>query len=269
LAGCFALPSKKLANKEKKMEAAEAKLSANEVQQLEVGRDYLYSADYSLSLNPTPNRHDDVAKSLTERGLLATGLPPAEESFKLQKMVRGLVSTNADAVKDGEKMLAVKDKDIIKLQDENTDIKKELAKTKEEYKAVATQAALDANFKVKIMRWVRFIFYGVIVALIIHVASLLVPPPYNAPLHIVSMFLGAIGRGIFKAAPQAAEFAGAVSKKTFQTSEETLFNLVRSIQQIKEKKPEVFTDIEPILSAEMDMQNKIKVQELKRHIGKL
>jgi hypothetical protein len=269
LAGCFALPSKKLEKKEQKMEAAETKLSGNEIKQLEVGRDYLYSADYTLSLIPNPSRYDEVAKSLTERGLLATGLPPAEEAFRLQKMTRNLVSTNVESVKEGEKQLAQKDKEIVKLQDENVKLQAEVVKTKQDYMDVATKAAADADFKAKIMRWVRFIVWSIIIAIIIHIASVLVPPPYNAPLQVVAMLLGAIGRGIFKAAPAAAVYAGSVSKQVYQTSENTLVNLVHSIQDIKEKKPEVFSELEPILKAQLDTSDKIKVQEVKRIIRKL
>lgn len=271
-AGCFSIPtffksSKKVDKAQDKIAKTEEKIQENKTELQEKARDLTYASNYSLSLDPNPSIYSLVAQELTDKSLVASGLPDMKEVETLRLMVQKLVSTNQAIREQGEKLLAKKDKEIISLQKERDSLSEKLDKQTVKLNDVATEAGIKAAKWETLTNIFKYALWAVLIGVIVHLLSFIIPPPYNIPFTVVSMIFGVIGRGVFKVAPQAASFAGAVSQSTYQKTHETLKDVVASIQDLKEKRPESFVQgLEEFLKYHTTEETRQQIDEIKKVI---
>lgn len=230
---------------------------------------YVYGADFTLSLSPT-NRYTEVAKGFTERALVAGGNPSMEETLRLRQIVLDLTSTNQQNIIKGEKELAAKDSEVIKLQKRNDILEEQLVKQQEKLKQVNEENAQLATTWKKITTGFWWIVWIIGIAFVISIIGKILPPPYNNIAAIVGIPLGLIGKAIIGIVPSIKQSAGLVSADEHNNSQLTLEKLVLSIEELKRTNPEAFSELEPILKNKTDSEiTRPKIAEIKKDYGLL
>ncbi len=276
LAGCalnplnWGLPSKKAERAENRVVKTEKAIDQNKEDLHGKSVESVFAADLTLALDPDPNRYSQVAKNFTGRSLLITGTPDLKVAKEYEGIVKGLISTNQLLVEKAEKALDAKDKDIYKLQAKTKILEETLEKKDTALRELAIKNGELANFKVLLFRYIKFAIYGIIFCFIASIITNHLPPPYNllsAPFNVI---LGGAGKMVYGLFPKVREISGSVSTQAYQTSENTLKALVNSIEQIRTKKPEVFSGhLEDVLKSVLDRENREKVIDIKKELGKI
>ena len=218
-----------------KVDKAQSALIVNERDRMEVAKSFTFGADYSLTLDPDPSVYSTTAQNLTSRSLLASGIPAAEEALRLRKIVDGLVSTNDLLKINAQKALETKDQELIGLQNENTKLETTLKKAEENFKAVAAENAQLAQFLAKLKRiwaWIKWTFLTMVV---LRIAAVFLPPPYNFIGTIFDTIFGGLFKLGSKVLPKAKEAAGVVGQEVYHESNETLKQLVSALQEVRKK----------------------------------
>ena len=265
--GCFSLPSLKQASAEKKTAKIEQQIDKNSDSALEKIKNYSYAANYSLSLDPSPNKFSEVASDMTSKALIVSGPPTMKESSEFKSIVKGLVSTNDIEVMKAQKALDIKDAEVVRLQGELVILNTKLDKQQEKNTELAKANASLGDFLARIKHW---LFWGMIIVgilIAIHVLSVILPPPYNQPFHLVSLIFGLLGKAVAKFAPKAMEFASVVPKKAFDKSEHALQQVVTAVEEARED-PSLKQKLDPILLDKTDSDtSRPKIEEIKKSLN--
>jgi len=271
---CFCLflmgcqnPFNKQLKIEKTIATAQDKIDKNQDNINQSSKGYVFGADYSLSLDPEPSPYSAIAKDLTSRSLLLTGQPDLQTALFYQTLIKDLLSTNENIRAEAQIKLNKKDRENSLLQSENVSLKNKLTKIENEKDELARQFAKDAQLKFRIKQVFWWAIWIVGIMMLMHIISIVLPPPYNSIFSIVAGLLGLIIKSILSFAPKAANFAGVVGKQAYEVSEKTLKDVVLSIQEIKKSDPELFLKIEPILKDNTDREvSRPKIQEIKQKL---
>jgi hypothetical protein len=260
-------PFQKNSKAEAKVDKAKQALDNNKAEQTEKAKGFVYAADFALSLDPNPSRFSEVGKNMTERSLLTLGQPDLEIALQYQRIVDGLVSTNAALQKKAKSELASKDREVESLQGDVVDLKKELGKAEEKRKVLAAENATMASKWARMMFWIRTVVYVVIGGFVLRIVAAVLPPPYNSIGYIIDFVFGGIGRCIFKLLPKAKDAAGVVAKEAYDISEKTLSSVVHGVQQARQNE-DVRAVIDPILRDSTDKEiARPKIIEVKTQLG--
>ncbi len=244
LVGCFSLPSAKQSAAEKKTAQIEQSISKNEDFRLEAIKSYNYGVQYSLSLESNPSKNVQVAQNLNDKSLVISGPPSFKNAEDFKQIVNGLVSTNKTEVTKSENDLRLRDLQVIRLQAELGGLNAKLGVQEDKNLQLARENSNLGDFLARIKHWLFWIGIVIAVLIVIHLLSFL-PAPYGNVFSLVAMIFGMIGRFIFKAVPKAATFAKVVGSNT----KIALDDVVASIEEVKDKHPEVFETIKPILKS--------------------
>ncbi|MEK6879992.1 MAG: hypothetical protein AABY22_10310 [Nanoarchaeota archaeon] len=234
---------------EKNVQETKQNISKNKDNTVDAAKGYIYGANYSLKLDPNPNKYSEVAEKFTERATDVLGPPQLEEIIILKQIVNDLLSTNQSIIIRGEKELAEKDSQAINLQQENQELKEELTENEAKRDKVSFTNASLANKWVSIKRifwWIVWAFIGIT---LLRIFSAIVPPPWNSVGFIVDYIFGGLIRGIFAILPKAKDTAKVVNQE-YNT---TLSHIVEAIQEVKNKDNDTFKKLEPYLK---DVTNK-------------
>jgi hypothetical protein len=201
---------------ERKIEETKQKIDNKDKEIVDVGKKFTYAANYALSQDPTPNQYSKVAKEMTDRSLLATGNPSAEEAKELRNMVINLLSTNAYLKAKGEIELAQHDKELSKLQDQLETLQQKLDKAEHKELIVAKENSILAGKWSRLMFFIKCIFWTVIVVIVLRIVCLVLPEPYNNIGYLFDYIVGGIAKAFFKLLPKAKEAAGVVGSDVKQ-----------------------------------------------------
>lgn len=266
ISGC-GTPTQKNDKAEKRVETAKQAIAKNKDQQVEEAKGYVYAADRALSLDPNPSRFSTVGKMMTERSLLTLGNPDFETVIQYQRIIDGLVSTNAALQRKAEAELAKKDNQVIELQGDKASLERKLGKAEDSRKELAEKYAGMASKWARLIFWIRFAIYGVIGVFIFRLIGVFVPPPYNSFFTIIDFIFGGIGRCLFKLLPKAKETAGVVAKEAYDISEKTLSAVVGAVQAARQN-PDVRNHIDPLLKDATDKEvTRPKIIDVKTNLG--
>lgn len=265
LIGC-ANPFKSTLKKEDKIQSTKNNIHEVEYKQTDLSSGYVYAANIALKYDTNPNKYTEIAKDLTDKSLLITGLPNAKEALDFKKIVEGKISTNSVDNAFAEKLLKEKDEKIISLEKNVVNLQKKLDNQEESFKKDAEKNAQDAQLMATIRRYFRIAIISILALFGLRIASIFVPA--IAPLGmILDSFVGGAFKTVAHALPKAKEVAGVVSKEAYELSEKTLGHLVEAIEEAK-KDPTVKEKLKPIL---LDITNKEetrpKILEIKKDLG--
>lgn len=233
LTGCLT-PTQKDNAAKSKVEKSEKAIQSNKESQLNKATGYTFAADYSLNKDPSPSAFSVVAKDMTRRSLLASGVPEAKTGLEYQKIVDGLISTNEQEKVSARIQLDRKDKELILIQSKVSQLEKAKTKAEEERDKISEENAKYANLVVRIKRILNWIKWGIICVIVLRICSLFLPPPYNIIGSIFDSIFGGLFKLGSKVLPKAKEAAGLVSLEVHRESEETLKSLVAAIQKIRD-----------------------------------
>ncbi len=258
LVGCFSLPSAKQSAAEKKTAQIEQSISKNEDFRLEAIKSYNYGVQYSLSLEPNPSKNVQVAQNLNDKSLVVSGPPSFKNAEDFKQIVNGLVSTNKAEVTKAENDLRLRDLQVVRLQAELGSLNSKLNKQEEANTTLARANAKLGDFLARIYHYIYWIAGIIVFLIIIHILSLILPPPYNSIFSLVSGIFGLFGKMLFAIAPKAKVFAGVVGADVGKT----LDHVVASIQTVRETDPVTFAKIEPILKEKTDEVSKPIIQTI-------
>lgn len=271
LIGCQT-PAEKQEKAAKKVAQKEEQIKTNQVAQVKKGVGMSDAALHILGKNPEPTVYDDVAKMSLETSMLAFQaadmMPPSYEILKYRQMVEDLISTNAQIKASASNQLNVVRQQLAATEKREQSLSGELGKLQEKLDAVnAENAAMATTWSTikRIFWWAVWIIAG---GFIIKLASVIVPPPYNSALYIVDHIVGGFVRMVFAVFGKAKDAANVVSKQAHDLSETTLRQVVDSVQQVREKNPEVKALLDQVLKDETDKNStRLKITEVKRELG--
>ena len=266
LVGCFN-PFKKFTSSKNKIQETEQKVEAKNDKKFEYSVGYVYGANRALQQETNPSIYSSLAKDLTERSLIITGLPNVKEVASFQQIVDGKLSTNIVDNKKADELLKRKDSEIIGLQKNIDDLNAKLDKQEKQFLKQSEENAKDAQLMVTLRRWFRIAMFSIAGLIAFRVASVFIPQ--LAPF---GMILDAVGGGLFKlfsnALPKAKEAAGLVSKGAYDLSEKTLRQLVDAIEIAKQKDPNIKETLKEILKDVTDKEEtRPKILEVKKGLG--
>ncbi len=257
-------PIGKFFSKTKKVEDVKRDISKNEDKTVEVGKTYIYGADYTLSLDPNPNRYNEVAKGFTQRSLLTLGNPSMEEANELREIVKNLISTNQSLIIKGQKALAEKDEKVADLQKENNELLEKLGVQEAKLNAVNAENAKLATTWKRITSSFWWIVWIVVIGFVLSILGKVLPPPYNSIAMIVAAPVGLVIRFFIGLLPSAKKAAGVVAEKTHEESQSALEKLVLSINELKKQNPKAFEELSPILKDKTTDATRTKIDEIKK-----
>lgn len=268
-------------NKEQK---TEQKVDKNKEETVEKAKGWVHGTSKALQLDPAPNKYSEVASDFNKRAELTLGPPQYQVSLEIDKIVNGLLSTNAQIKIDAQKSLDKKDSEIVGLQQELTGLQSKLDKIQKEKEELGLKNSTLGQKWHNLVTWVKWIFWiviiGIVLAVVSQILSIILPPPYSSIFSIIGLVFGGIGKLIFKIVPSSQKFAGTVDIKDYQLSEKTLSQVIHAIQQIRhtEITPEIVSPqlksikiadiIDPVLKDHLDKSDaRAKVLEIKSKLG--
>ena len=265
LLGCQS-PFAKWFKADKKVDEVKQEITKNEDVAVEKTKGFIYGADISLELDPSPSIFSQTAEKFTDRARLTLGEPKMEEAVVIKEIVSNLTSTNQELVIKGTEQLSEKDKEIIDLQQNITGLEEKLAVKESKLQAVSQENAKLATTWATIKKWFFGIIWVVGIGLVLSVVSKFLPPPYSSIIGIVAAPIGLFIKFIHGLVPAAKDFAGVVAKTTYDETNKALKQVVESIQEAKTKDKPVFDKLEPFLKeiTDTDVRQTItkKLQEL-------
>lgn len=266
LVGCFN-PLKRFTSSKNKIQETEQKVVAKTNDKFEYSVGYVYGANRALQQDTNPSIYSNLARDLTERSLVITGLPKPKEVASFQQIVDGKLSTNIVENKKADELLKRKDSEIIGLQKNIDELNAKLDKQEKQFVKQSEENAKDAQLMVTLRRWFRIAMFSIAGLIGFRIASIFIPQ--LAPF---GMILDAVGGGLFKlfsnALPKAKEAAGLVSKGAYDLSEKTLHQLVDAIETAKQQDPKVKETLGVILKDITDKDTtRPKILEVKKNLG--
>ena len=230
-------------NKQKEVvDNIQKKEDANQQEQIESGRTFVYAADQALQKDPSPSPQSKVAKQMTTRGVTALGPPQMENAMKSDQMVTGLLSTDPAEVKKGQEILATMDKDLVALQNQNRLLRGQLGDAQAKLDKVNQDNALQATKYASLMGKVYWII-GIVIFIVVLVIG----------FKIVTMV-----------APFAMPATGATG---------TLLKVVQGIQKVRDQhmgeKPEMLKQIDEHLRSHLDKKDRWMIAQAKQKLHML
>jgi len=238
ISGC-ATPLGKFNKQENVVQNIQHEKSANENEQIESGRTFVYAADQALQKDPAPSAESQVAKQMTTRGVTALGPPAMENAMKSDQMVTGLLSSDPKQVEQGQKILATLDKELIAIQNQNRILSTQLQDAQVRLKAINQENALQATKYSSLMGKVYWIV-GIVIFLVV-------------------LFIGL--KVVTAVAPFAIPARGASS---------TLLKVVQGIQKVRDthmgEKPEMLRQIDDHLKAHLDKKDRWMIAQAKQKL---
>ncbi len=262
LVGCFSLPSVKLDKQEAKIDKVEKKIDDNKNLSSLASTAYVWGAHYALSKDPEPNPYTSIAYDLTGKSLIITGSPNMKDANDFRKIVDKITSTNLVENKEGVTLLAAKDREIERLQLANQKLTKDKDAAEEKYKKIAEENSGYADIIARVKRifyWCAFIFGGLF---LLRFFAVFIPPPYNTLGLIPDFIFGGLFRMGSKVLPASLGAAKVVCSESYDTTEKTLQQLVKAIQEAK-KDPSVKEALDPILKDATEETTRMRIIEEK------
>ena len=266
LIGC-ANPFKKFISSKNKIQETEKKIDDKDSLRAQYSIGYVYGANRALQQDPEPSKYVSLAKDLTEKSLIITGLPKPKEVADFQKIVDGSLSTNKIDNELAEKLLKKKDSEIISLYKDIDSLNRKLESQEKAFEKQAESNAKDAQLMVNIRRWIRIAGFTILGFIGIRIVSVFIPQ--LAPIGmLIDILAGGMFKVFSKALPKAKEAAGLVTKETYDISEKTLSQLVDAIQTARQQNSTVKSVIDPILKDITDKDvTRPKILEVKKGLG--
>ena len=214
-------------------------IQANEDSTVVQAKSYIYAADYTLGLDPTPDKYNLVAKGFTSRSVITLGVPSMSEVNELRETVTNLLSTNALLVAKGQRELAARDAAVVALQKENENLQGKLEQAQSKVISVGEANSIMAdkwNRLLKFFWWGVYIFLGMIA---FRVLAAVLPPPYNSIVAIVALPFSLVLKGVHALIPEAREAAGWVGNE-YRTATQ---NLVVAVNDLKKNNQDIHQEI--------------------------
>lgn len=174
LCGCIG-PLKRFSKAQKKVDNAQAAIATNRVEQQDIGRNFTFAANQALKSDPTPSRESQVAEDMTERALLAEGLPPAADAAALRQMASDLVSTNVEVNARGEKALSARDAELAKSQERGAKLGQQLTSAEQRLREVSQANAALASKWVRMRHIAEWLVGGIVFLFLLFVAVQVLP----------------------------------------------------------------------------------------------
>lgn len=240
LAGCFSPISKQL-QIDSKIEKYEDQLQSKQDEKVELGAQYVYGADYALNHVQSNTVETIIAKEMTSRAVLSLGVPDAKGASEITSIVDNYTSTNVDLQERSLVQLKTKDKELIKLQSTIYDLESRLQASNDKAQKIARENASMANTWYNIVKWVKISVYVLLGLIVLRIASIFIPPPYNNIGYVVDYIVGFLYKMLSKMFTKANDAASVVSSNV-----STAFtNVVAAIQKTKNalKKEDLESDV--------------------------
>jgi len=242
--------------KSKQTAVVASKISVLEKQQDEINDKKLttigsLSTGVTYALNQDTNSSAPVAaaQEINVRIASLANKPDLKEVKVIQEIVNNLITNKAN----GEKLLAAKDKEIIKLNQELSNTIKEKDEKITQAMQIGTQSAITAdsvsktldelggNFGLNSVAWGLKRFFSrmlyLIIALVVIFIGLKIASAFNpvaaSIFSICETMLSWIISTVKSVAPKAVNIAGFTSTKTFEDYKSILTKLIHVIQQQK------------------------------------
>lgn len=265
LTGCIN-PFSKFLKQEKEIDKTQQKIEAVHLNRDELSKGYVYGANLALEKETNNSPNINIAKEFTDKSLIITGLPNAQNAADFSQIVEGKLSTNKVENKYADELLRLKNKQIILLEKDVEKLTSKLEKQEEAFKEQAMQNAKDAQLIYNIRKWFRLAMFGFLGFIGIRIASLFIPA--LAPIgNILDFTVGGLFKIATKTLPKAKEAAGVVAKESYELSEKTLNSLVQAIQQARQN-TDVKTVLDPILKDVTDKETtRVKILDKKKELG--
>jgi hypothetical protein len=285
--GTIGKASQKQSSQKEKILALEQKVSTNSEQRLTKIGAWAEGSQYALGKVPEPSKEVIVAKTVNDRIVALANKPDFKEVQEVKNIIDALLSEQ----KEGERLLAQKDKEISRL---NSDVQSlQTAKQSEVNKALklaGDSAAQADQFRETLNdlegNWgLNSIFYGVkklflrltwvlcIGSVLFIILRLLAGsnPMAGAVFHLFEQVVSWLFVAIKALFPKAHSIAGLTETKTFNDYRQTLVHLVDSIQLLKEKSANGQTysidDLLNEVSKLMDREDKERIEVIKRSLN--
>lgn len=276
-----------------KIENVEYLLSSNLQSRMDEVANLSYGVGYALNQETNPSTTVDIAKELNTRISSLSGVPTIDEINKMKEMVDNLNSQLTNAVLNGKKALAKKDKDIYALQLKtkvlNNAKDKEIAKYMEQAKNTALQAdTIQSKLDdMNSMMGLGAIWYG-IKRLILHASWILgigsilylvlrfasISNPIAASVFGIFNIIGSWFVNLIKIlTPKALEVAGHTSTIIANQYKSVMTKMIDNIEylkQIQKKDPTKKYTIDELLielSKSMNSNEKEIISQTKTDIG--
>jgi len=265
LGGCaYFSPSAKQNRAEIKVEKTKEAIFTSEEEILKEGKAFVYAIDYSLKLSPDTNKYTEIAREMSSRAVET--LSPIEKAdiIKMRAIVDGLASTNKQILARAQSMLEEKDSEIVVLQNQISDYKQILKKSEENFLHVSRINSQLADTWKKITNGFWWIVWIVAIGFILNILSQLLPPPYSNLASIIGIPVGIFIKCIRGIVPAASKYAGIVSEKIHQESQNTTEKLVLAIEELKNKDRASYEKLKPILADKTDIEARNKILEVKK-----
>ena len=265
IVGC-ANPLARFSKQKSKIEDTEKKIQVANNQQNDLSISYVYGANRALSLDLNPNKFTELAKELTDKSLIISGMPHAKDALAFKQIVDGVLSTNKIDHDKARKALDEKDLKIVSLEKKVEDLNSKMEAQEKQFEKQNAENAKDAQLMAFIRKWVRIIGFSFVGIVIFRIVSIFVPQ-----LAPIGMILDGIAGGLFKifskALPKAKDAAGLVTKEAYELSEKTLAHVVEAIEEAK-KDPKVKEALAPILKdITTKDETRPKILEVKKELG--
>lgn len=268
LVGCISLPSAKIDKKQEAVDKAKDNIVKAEDKLVDKSVPYFYAAKFSLEQDPQPNQYNDLSHNFLNKGLIITGPPAMKEVNEFEQIVTNLLSTNALLRTQGEKALSIKDNEISVLQGKIVQLEQKLEVKEQNLKESTEKVALMADTWFKIKRIFYWVVAGLVLWFLSGIISAALPPPYNSIFAIIMLPINFLVKTIFGIFPKIKELAGVVPQAVHNEAETTLKHLVKAIQEVKSKNPDVFENIlSPVLKDKTSEEiSRKKIEEIKASI---
>ena len=174
LTGCIG-PLHRYNSKQAKVDRTKDAIAANQQAQHSIGRTFTYAADQALKTERAPSPQVALAKEMTERSLLATGLPDADEAAEVREMVAALVSTNSVEQARGEKILAKQDAALSQVQAKGHTLDEKLNEVEAARDKLSRENAELAGKWMRLVYIKRWLIGAVIAIVVLWLASIILP----------------------------------------------------------------------------------------------
>jgi len=267
LTGCFSNPLSKFKSASDKVEATQDKKAKTEEKVSEKAKNYVFAADYALSKDPEPSKESKVAKEMTGLSLSVSGPPAMKDSLEFKSIVDGLLATNAAKIKLAEEQLNKKNQEVVGLQGQISVLQDKLGIAEKIKDKIAAENSGLANKWNTLTRIFWIIVYVACGAVVLHILSFIIPPPYNSVFSIISLLIGGFVKILMSLAPKAKDAANLVSKETHELSETTLKHLVGAIQEIR-KDSNLVDKVDSVLKDFTSKEtSRNKIIEVKKTLG--
>lgn len=238
-------------------------IAKNEATQKDHGRDYAYAGLFALRQDPAPSEYSRLSIDCLSKSMNLMGEPDFGETKRLQEMVNGLLSTNAELRASATAQFEVKDAQIVSLQTKETGLRTQLGTLQKKLEAVNAENASLASTWVRLKHigwWFFWIFVG---GFIIRLVLTALPPPYNGIGYVFDYIIGFIQRGVFKMMPKAKETAGVIGQEAHDLVAGTLTSVTTAIEALKKSHPDSWANLGPLLATVLPDEHKATVDEHK------